>query len=287
MFNNLVKIIKSPIFLFTDLQIGRVFRRLGLPVWTFVGIGISSLWFNNADVLIKLIVDKVAGKPVDRVSYISPLITFLIPCLVVWAISLWNKRSRNNRRLFSRLDNPDGKKCLIILASNEKSAKFAIDYHQNKGTLEKIFLIPSNDQDIKRFGASSLPMAEKIAEMSIINSPHLIIEVIRAGVSPAEAQDTFDIVNRIFRTSGYEPDEIIADFTGGTKPMAVGMIMACLPSQRELEYVSSRYIPGNPNLRNTLPICRSANKNLIGRVIILINFVCMVYMFGTKVQLNT
>jgi len=253
MFNNLVKIIKSPIFLFTDLQIGRVFRRLGLPVWTFVGIGISSLWFNNADVLIKLIVDKVAGKPVDRVSYISPLITFLIPCLVVWAISLWNKRSRNNRRLFSRLDNPDGKKCLIILASNEKSAKFAIDYHQNKGTLEKIFLIPSNDQDINRFGDSSLPMAEKIADMCITNIPHLKIEVIRTGVSPAEAQDTFDIVNRIFRTSGYEPDEIIADFTGGTKPMAVGMIMACLPSQRELEYVSSRYIPGNPDAQSFGP----------------------------------
>ena len=75
--SKLVKIIKFPIFLFTDLQMGRVFRRLGLPVWTFVGIGMSALWFNNADSIIKLIVDKVVGKPVDPVSYISPLITFL------------------------------------------------------------------------------------------------------------------------------------------------------------------------------------------------------------------
>lgn len=58
------------------------------------------------------------------------------------------------------------------------------------------------------------------------------------GVSPADAQDTFDAVNRIFRSSGYEPEDIIADFTGGTKPMSVGMIMACLPAQRSLEYVS-------------------------------------------------
>ncbi|NJK52820.1 MAG: hypothetical protein HC936_08255 [Leptolyngbyaceae cyanobacterium SU_3_3] len=58
------------------------------------------------------------------------------------------------------------------------------------------------------------------------------------GVSPGDSQDTFDLVNQIYRRSGYEPQELIADFTGGTKPMSVGMIMACLPSERELEYVS-------------------------------------------------
>lgn len=64
---------------------------------------------------------------------------------------------------------------------------------------------------------------------------------INSEVSPGDAQDTFDHVNRIFRIAGFSPQEIIADFTGGTKPMTVGMIMACLPRERDLEYV-----PFNP-----------------------------------------
>lgn len=36
-------------------------------------------------------------------------------------------------------------------------------------------------------------------------------------------------------------EEVIADFTGGTKPMTVGMIFACLSPTRHLEYVPARY----------------------------------------------
>lgn len=40
--------------------------------------------------------------------------------------------------------------------------------------------------------------------------------------------------------------EVIADFTGGTKPMTVGMIFACLSSARHLEYVPARYDSSKP-----------------------------------------
>jgi len=62
------------------------------------------------------------------------------------------------------------------------------------------------------------------------------------GVSAGDAQDTFDQVNRVYRVDASRlqlaAEEIIADFTGGTKPMSVGMIMACLPVDRSLEYVA-------------------------------------------------
>jgi len=200
----------------------------------------SALWFNNADAIIKLLVDKVVGKPIDPISYISPLITFLIPCLVVWVISLWNKQRRNVKRFYSQLDKPKGKKCLIILVSNQDSAKFAIEYHLNKGSLEQVYLIPSNDSVSVQFGSSTKEKAKEIQENCTKDFPILKVEIDRK-VSPADAQDTFDTVNKIFRTSGYEVDEIIADFTGGTKPMSVGMIMACLPTKRELEYVAFNF----------------------------------------------
>lgn len=39
---------------------------------------------------------------------------------------------------------------------------------------------------------------------------------------------------------------MIADVTGGTKPMMVGMIFACMSPSRTLEYVPATYESGGP-----------------------------------------
>jgi hypothetical protein len=62
--------------------------------------------------------------------------------------------------------------------------------------------------------------------------------IVENTVSPGDSQDTYMLVHQIFRKSGYKPNDIIADFTGGTKPMSFGMIMACLSAERQLQYVS-------------------------------------------------
>ena len=28
------------------MKLGRVFRKMGLPMWTFIGVGMASIWFN-------------------------------------------------------------------------------------------------------------------------------------------------------------------------------------------------------------------------------------------------
>jgi hypothetical protein len=110
-----------------------------------------------------------------------------------------------------------------------------------KGTLTHVWLIPSNDSEQERFGKGTQGMAQEITDQcAALSGGRLSVQMLKAA-SPADAQDTFDVVNRVYRQSGLEPGEIIADFTGGTKPMTVGMIMACLPVERELEYV-----PFNP-----------------------------------------
>lgn len=46
---------------------------------------------------------------------------------------------------------------------------------------------------------------------------------------------------------GLRPHEIVADITGGLKTMTAGMLLACLPFERPVEYVgSSRDAEGNP-----------------------------------------
>ena len=231
------------------MGLGRVLRKLGLPFWTFVGIGVAGLWFNSVGLLLdKGLRDWLKlneNSPLWK-TYLPPALVFVLPLAVVVLLWLWQKARYGAARGTWRgggAAQPEGKKGLILLVSNPASAEFAIRYHfAAKQTLERVWLIPSNATRSAEFGASSRPAAEQIkqaaADLAESEGRPLAVEIHDTGVSPADAQDTFDYVNRVFRRSGYEPGEIIADFTGGTKPMSVGMIMACLPAQRELEYVS-------------------------------------------------
>jgi hypothetical protein len=138
--------------------------------------------------------------------------------------------------------NPPKKKGLILLVSNVQSALYAIKYHLADGPLEKVWLIPSHGEVATYFGQSSRPLAvqvkEQADELAGKQGRQLEIHIHDQGVSPADAHDTYAYVTRLFRLRPLPPNEMIADFTGGTKPMSIGMIMACLAGNRPLEYVS-------------------------------------------------
>ncbi|MEM9543940.1 MAG: hypothetical protein AAGA60_31210 [Cyanobacteria bacterium P01_E01_bin.42] len=237
------------------LQLGRIFRRLGLPLWTFIGIGAAGWWFDNAGILIETLINQWLGEENGGfAAYLAPLILFLIPFLVVVAIALWHRLRRIVSRSHSSDNaNPDrppppdgshlarGKVGIILLVSRTTSAMHSIRYHfLEKETLKYVWLIPSNDKEKEYFGGSSLAIAEEIEHRcaNLEREGQKLRTKILPGVSPADSQDTFDIVNRIFRNYDGNANDIVADFTGGTKPMTVGMIMACLPGDRELEYVA-------------------------------------------------
>jgi hypothetical protein len=234
----------------SSLQLGRIFRRLGLPPWTFAGIGLTAIWFNYLGVLLERLLRDVLGLNSERATladYVPGVLVFLVPFAVLMAIAHFQKHQRIYHSGVPRRQQPEGKRGLILLVSNPNSALFAIEYHLQKGTLELVWLLPSDGSDEPTFGAGSYPAAQTIqqgCQTLMVRYPQrrLQIEIHRTGVSPSDSQDTYDAVNRIFRQSGYEPYEVIADFTGGTKPMAVGMIMACLPAERELEYVSYTFL---------------------------------------------
>ena len=65
---------------------------------------------------------------------------------------------------------------------------------------------------------------------------------------PWDLQAVKSVVEKIYREQlgALEEEEVIADFTGGTKPMTVGMIFACLSASRHLEYVPALYESDKP-----------------------------------------
>jgi hypothetical protein len=52
--SHLAKTISNQIASFIEsLQLGRIFRRMGLPFWTLLGVGFAGWWFDNAAALIE------------------------------------------------------------------------------------------------------------------------------------------------------------------------------------------------------------------------------------------
>src|ERR1700730_11719136 len=227
------------------MHLGTVFRRMGLPFWTFVGVGIGAIWFNTISaVLEKWFRNRLGVDDTTRGlwSYAPSLLIITLPFVIVGFV----QRARRALGRFSdSLEKPTGKKELILLVSPFDhailAAMFAVRYHFVEAkTLQHIWLIPSNDREKERFGPGSRPVAERIKEecerLAAQEGHPLSVTIHPDGVSPSDSHATFDYVNRVFRKAN--PEDVIADFTGGTKPMSVGMIMACLPRQRALEYVA-------------------------------------------------
>jgi len=214
---------------------------MGLPGWTFLGVAVSAtVIFYSGKLLEEIIGLQLERLPAGRRNLLVCSIVLLIGCLPILFAWLWQK---SNTVIIKRdVGVPERKKGLIVLVSRYESAMFAIEYHlRDGGPLQCVWLIPSNGKEEETFGPATIAVANRIKEegKSLAKSKGRDLRVVihDEGVSPADAQDTFDYVNRVFRHAKYEPNEIIADFTGATKPMTVGMIMACLPRDRELEYV--------------------------------------------------
>lgn len=65
---------------------------------------------------------------------------------------------------------------------------------------------------------------------------------------------TYTEVLKAFRaaqTYGFQPDQIIADATGGSVPMSIGMALACRDNGLALEYISAPVLAnGEPDFDN-------------------------------------
>lgn len=77
-------------------------------------------------------------------------------------------------------------------------------------------------------------------------------------------QETYDLVRRIYEIeigkAGLRRQDVIADFTGGTKPMSTGMLLACAQLEAPLQYMSGQREgkPSEPRLITFAPAAQVA-----------------------------
>ena len=59
-------------------------------------------------------------------------------------------------------------------------------------------------------------------------------------IDPEDPQSIFQSVEQVYaeaKSFGLHSKDVVADFTGGTKMMTAGMVLACTPADRDVQYM--------------------------------------------------
>ena len=121
---------------------------------------------------------------------------------------------------------------ILLVGPTEASAPHAIEYHL--GTLKYCWIIATRE---------SIRTASTLAERYRESVPSIFWGEPNYIVDPDQIQASYDLVVRIAEVEakriGLNANQLIADITGGTKPMTTGMGMACLARDLDMEYMKA------------------------------------------------
>ena len=140
------------------------------------------------------------------------------------------KKSEVAARIFDK-PNPPRYKGLILMVSTLAIAREAVEYH--KGVLMYCWLVTTPEMNSQ---------ADKLKEELEGQVTGVIIRPIKDKYDTRGCYDlTMDIfLNEALRL-GLDPHEVIADITGGTKPMTVAMLLAVLEGKFALEHIPTEF----------------------------------------------
>lgn len=137
---------------------------------------------------------------------------------------------------------PPAHKGLIVTASpgaGISSAEAAIRYHHGKGKLERCWIITGGENS----EAPAKSLVTKLTEEGISRS--IFQDFVRLDPEQADNPDeVYKQVDKILRSlpEGWSESDVIADYTGGTKSITAGMVLACASPDRRLQFMKpNRY----------------------------------------------
>lgn len=167
-----------------------------------------------------------------------PLLVALV--LTGAAYSLYRLDQRRKRQVRVTVDEsrlaPPHAGLISLFGPNVGSLPDALRHHWNGGGARHCWLVmQSNEEPVQK--AYEQLVSQLLAE-GITTQPHPVY------IQQLDAQTAYEKVRIIFEREaleeGLEPGNVIADITGGTKPLTAGMILAALAVNGALEYVESQ-----------------------------------------------
>ena len=155
----------------------------------------------------------------------------------VVGLLLWIDQRNRERITGLKLEdvpiNPHPGLIMMISPHNKDVPLKVIEHHQL--ALKHCWLVATKD---------SLDTAIELAADIRHRWPSIRVHDAEPGdlVDPDYSQGTWQRVENIYveaREWGLKEDDIVADITGGLKPMTAGMAIACLPRNRPMQYLKT------------------------------------------------
>lgn len=123
---------------------------------------------------------------------------------------------------------------------------FALEHHRRGGGAAHCWLVMQSNEK---------PVQDAFEQLSrVVSERGLGTQLHPVYIQALEAREAYQAVEIVFNReaaeAGLKPGQVIADITGGTKPLTAGMVLGALTTGRALEYVESerddqgRPIPG-------------------------------------------
>lgn len=165
------------------------------------------------------------------------LLTGATVVFVNFYIRMLKDRVRQSPRVIIDRPSPARKRGLICMVTPAPTHKVAIDYHAD--SLEHIWFIATPamravTQELENYCASKGISSHRLDLENEYNS----------SACYALVKDVFNI--HAIRL-GLDGDDIVADMTGGTKPMTAAMVLACADLKKgTLEHVATRFVGNEP-----------------------------------------
>ena len=156
----------------------------------------------------------------------------LLALLATTGSLIWSWRQRPGRIDIREKQQPRPRRGLILLAGPTKASNPAgLDHHLSSLTHCWILATPESAET-----AAAL-FGEYGRQVEIRFGPDYIVDA-------EEFEPAYAITRRILRQeapeAGLGPTDIIADITGGTKPMTAGMAMACIACKTPMQYIKAQ-----------------------------------------------
>jgi hypothetical protein len=205
---------------------------------------VSWFGFVLTTVLIAAMVNVITGIFVGVAGPVWAAVALIVLALVTLLyanITAYRFRQHlvEGERIIGERPHPIPRSGLIVLVTKAPTARKAIDYHQ--ATLEHLWLITTPEM---REAANAL---RTHAEALGIQCHVLDLE------QEYDASQCYYLVRQVYEVAApsllLARSAIIADMTGGTKPMTAGMVLACSDLHAPLQHVPTRFVgDGQPTV---------------------------------------
>lgn len=175
-------------------------------------------------------------------GWVFVVILLVLTFIFVYSYNRRYSYWRRNLGPIADIASPRKYEGLIFMFTQKETAREAIRHHLP--ALKHVWLIVT-------------PQKQAEAGEIVVDFPEVSFSVLPIS-NLYDTQSCYNVVRHIYERGtqdvGIPPQNIIADITGGTKPMTMGMIVACIEGDLPIEHVPTKFDSSNNPMGPLPPI---------------------------------